>query len=201
MKRKLKTRELTEIAILGAVSAILLIFNFRVLFMAPTFYKIDFAETAGLIGAFALGPLPALYIQIVKIVINILIEGGSETMFIGELSNFIMSLAFVIPAAIIYKKERTKKGAIKALIVGSLSLTLISGPVNYFLIIPAYVKFMNFPLEAIIGLGAKIYPIITNKFLLVLLCTIPFNALKALLNSILTFLLYKRISPLLVKNR
>lgn len=201
MKKGLKNRELVEIAILGAISALLLIVNFGVLFMAPSFYKIDFAETAGLIGAFALGPLPALYIQIVKIIINLLLEGGSETMFIGELSNLLMSLAFVIPAAIIYQKNRTKKGAIKALIIGSIVTVIVSAPVNYFLIIPAYVKFMNIPLEAIINLGAKIYPVINNKFLLVLLCTIPFNALKAALNSLLTFLLYKRISFLLVKNR
>lgn len=201
MKTKLNTKEISQIAILGAISAILLIPNFGLLFMAPSFYKIDFADVAGLIGGFALGPIPAIYIQIIKILINILLEGGSQTMFIGELSNFLMSLAFVLPASIIYKNNRTKNGAIKALIVGSIVMTLISGPINYFLIIPAYVKFMGFPLEAIIELGSKVYPIINSKFLLVLLCTLPFNAIKALANSILTFLLYKRISSLLVKNR
>lgn len=201
MKSRLKNREIAQIAILGTVSALLLMINFGVLFMAPSFYKIDFADTAGLIGGFALGTIPAIYIQIVKIVINLLLEGGSETMFIGELSNLLMSLAFVIPAAIIYQNNRTKKGAIKGLIVGTIVTALVSAPINYFFIIPAYVKFMNIPLDAIISLGAKIYPIINSKFLLVLLCTIPFNALKALLNSLLTFLLYKRISPLLAKKR
>lgn len=199
--KKISTREITQIAILGTVSAILLFVNFPLLFVAPSFYKFDISDVAGLIGGFALGPVSAIYIQIIKFIINIIIEGGSETMFVGETASLIMSLAFILPASIIYKRNRTRKGAVVSLIVGSLSMVLVSMFANYFLIIPAYQKFMGIPLDAIIEAGSKVIPLVSSKLSLILLCVLPFNAIKAVLCSILTFLLYKRISPLLVKNR
>jgi len=196
MEKKITTKKIAIIGIFGALSAVLLIFNFPV-FFAPTFYKIDFADVPALIGGFALGPLTAISIEGIKILLNIIMEGGSQTAFIGELSNLLMSVSFVGIAVYIYKKEHTKKGALRALIIGTIALAIIGTIINYFLIIPAYTKFMNIPLDTIIEMGAKIIPIIDSKLKLVLLCTLPFNLVKGLLQSIVTFVLYKRISPLL----
>jgi len=198
MEKKITTKKIAIIGVFGALSAVLLIFNFPV-FFAPSFYKIDFADVPALIGGFALGPLTAGLIEIIKILLNIIMEGGSQTAFIGELSNLLMSIAFVVSASFVYKKNHTKKGAIKSLIIGTVVLAIVGTVLNYVLIIPAYTKFMNIPLEAIIGMGSKIIPIIDSKLKLVLLCTLPFNLVKGLLQSLITFILYKRISPLLKK--
>ncbi len=195
-KSVFSTEVIVKVAILAAVSAVLLMFNFPIA-IAPSFYKIDFADVAGLIGGFAMGPLAALMIQLVKIILNIIIEGGSQTAFIGEFSNFLISSALCVTAAFLYHKDPSNKGAIKALLISAVFMTIAAAVLNYYLIIPAYVKFMNFPLEAIVGMGTKIFPIIQNKFTLVCFCTIPFNLIKATLTGVLTFLLYKRIWPLL----
>ena len=197
--KKFSTKALIQIAIMGALGGVLLKINFPIP-IAPSFYKIDFSDVPALIGAFSLGPLATVYIQLIKIIIKLLID-GTQTAFVGELSKFIISLSLTLPAAIIYTKNRSKKGAIISLVISCLTMVVMAAITNYFLIIPAYVKFMNFPLEAIIGLGAKIYPAINSKLMLVLLCTVPFNLIQAILTSIITFLLYKRISPLIDNNR
>lgn len=194
MKKSVFTTEMiVKIAVLGALAAVLLLFNFPVPF-APSFYKVDFADIPALIGGFAFGPLAALMICLVKIVINIIIEGGSTTAFVGELSNFVISVAFTVTCAAIYRRNKTRKNALIAMLIGSLAMCFVGSVMNYFAIIPAYVYFMNFPLEAIIGMGTRIFPIISSKLLLVIFCTAPFNLFKAFLQSLLTFFLYKRLS-------
>jgi len=195
-KQVITTKKIAVIGIFGALSAVLLIFNFPVIF-APTFYKIDFSDIPALIGGFALGPLVSIIIEVIKILLNIIMEGGSQTAFIGELSNLLISIAFVASATYIYSKEHTKKGAYKSLIIGVIVLAVIATLINYFILIPAYTKFMNIPLDTIIEMGAKIFPIIDSKLKLVLLCTLPFNIVKGALQSIITLILYKRISPLI----
>ena len=103
----------------------------------------------------------------------------------------------IITSALYYQKNRTKKGALISLLIGTLCMALAGFAVNLWLVIPAYVSIMHFPLEAIIGAGAAIFPVVNSVFMLVLCCTTPFNLIKGILLSILTFLLYKRISPFL----
>ena len=195
-KKLFSTDMIIKVAILAALSAVLLIFNFPIP-LAPSFYKIDFADVAGLIGGFAMGPFAAFMIQVIKIILNIIIEGGSQTAFIGELSNFLISSSLCVTAAAIYHKDHTLKGAIRALILGSVFMVLVAAVLNYLLIIPAYVKFMHFPLDAIVSMGTKIIPLVKDKLTLILFCTVPFNLIKALMVSLITFVVYKRISPLL----
>ena len=192
-----KNNFIVVVAMLGALAGILMFIKFPIP-IAPSFYKLDFSDTACLIGGFALGPWAAVLICFIKNLINVIFE-GTTTAFVGELSNFIMSCALCVPAAIYYKKEHTKKGAIKAMIIGICSLVVVSAIVNYFVVIPAYVKFMNFPLEAIIGLGTKVIPSVHSLFTLILFCTIPFNLIKGILVCLVTFILYKRVSPLINK--
>lgn len=192
-----KTNYIIKIASLSALAGVLMMFKFPIP-IAPSFYKLEFSDISALLGGFALGPLAAILINLIKNIINILME-GTTTAYIGEFSNFLMSCSLSVVAALIYKKDHSKKGAVKALIIASIFMPIMAGIVNYFILIPAYVRFMNFPLEAIISLGTKIYPIITSKFLLVLLCTIPFNIIKCVLVSTVTFIIYKKVSPLLHK--
>lgn len=200
MKNKLfTTKQITSISILAVISAILLILNFP-LFFFPSFYKIDFGEVPRLLCGFAIGPVAGIFCTIVSIILNIIFEGGSETAFVGELAALLISIAFVLPSSLIYKKNHTKKGAIISLIIGTLITGVVSVFVNYFILIPMYETMMNIPLNAIIKMASNIIPLVNNKFTLVLLCTLPFNLLKAFINSLIIILIYKRISPLLKEN-
>ena len=192
------TRNMVKVAILGAVAYALMYIEFPLPFIAPPFYKLDFSEVAVLIGGFALGPMCAVLIEAIKILLNLLFT-GTETMFVGEISNFIVGCAMVVPAAVIYKHNKTKKDAIISLIVGTITMSAIGFFSNWLAVIPAYVRFMGFELETIISMGQAIFPSIDSSFKLVLLCTTPFNLIKGFVVSLITILIYKHISPLLKK--
>ncbi len=193
----LTTKTIAKCAILGAIAAILMLIEFP-LPIAPSFYKFDFSEVAVLMGGFALGPLAAVLIEGVKVLLNFLFN-GTITMGVGELANFIIGCAFAVPASIIYQKNKTKKGALIGMVVGTLVMTVVGIVLNYFVLIPAYVALAGFPLDAIISMGAAIFSSIDSTFKLVILCVTPFNLIKGAIISLITLLLYKHISPLLHK--
>ena len=195
MKEYLTLKNISVVAILGALGAALMLFDFPI-FVAPSFYKFDLGDLPCLLGAFALGPVGAFFIQVIKILVKLLLKPTS-TAFVGEFAAFICSTAYCVSAANIYQFNKTRKTAIIAMIVGSLFMTIISCLANYFIIIPAYVKMYNIPLETIISMGQAIFPIIKDKLGFVLCCVLPFNLIKALIIDVLTFVLYKHISPLL----
>lgn len=199
MKNKyLNTKRIAIIAIMSAIAAILMVIDFPVSFLAPSFYKMDISDLPCLIGSFSLGPLAGVLIELLKILIKLMIKPTS-TAFVGELSNFLCGISLCIPAALIYKKEHDKKGAIKGLAFGGIIMVVISSILNYAFIIPSYVKLYGMPLEAIIKAGNQIFPIVKDKLSFVLICVSPFNLLKGVIVGILTFFLYKRISKLINK--
>ena len=195
MNSKSKTRYIVNVAILSALAGVLMFFEFP-LPIAPSFYKVDLSDVAVLIGGFALKAPAAIVISFMKVMISIILNGTS-TAFVGEFAAFIMDSVFGFVASLIYQKEHTKKGAIKSLIFGTLALTIIGAFVNYYLMIPAYVKFMNIPLDAILSLGSTVNKNVNSLLTLIIFCTVPFNIVKGIIISIVTYLLYKRISPLL----
>ena len=191
----LSVQGIARIGILSAVAFVLMMFEFP-LPIAPSFYKLDFSEVAVLMGGFAMGPAAAAAIEGIKIVLN-LIFTGSITMGVGELANFLIGCALSVPAALIYQKNKSKKTAIKGMVIGTLCMTLAGVVLNYLVLLPAYVALAHFPMEAILAAGQEIFPFITNKFMFVLACVTPFNLIKGILVSLITLLLYKHISPLL----
>ncbi|MBQ6559684.1 MAG: ECF transporter S component [Erysipelotrichaceae bacterium] len=195
MRNRLSVRNIATIAILGVLGAILMLFDFPIA-IAPNFYKLDLSDLPCLIGAFALGPVPAFFIQVIKIIVKMLLKPTS-TAFVGELAAFVISTTYCVSAALVYQKNRTKKGAILAMLVGSLCMAIIGTFANYAFIIPFYVNWFHLPLETIIGMGNAIFPIIHDKFSFVLCCVLPFNLIKALIVDIVTFVIYKHVSPLL----
>lgn len=189
-------RNLTKIAILGVLAYVLMFMAFPLPFIAPPFYKMDFSEIPVLIGGFALGPISAILIEGIKIILNLLFS-GTTTMFVGEASNFIVGCAMVIPSTIIYRKNKTKQSAIKALIIGTISMALVGLCSNYLAVIPAYINIMGFEESMILGMAQAIFPFIDNIFELVLFCTTPFNLIKGVSVSFVTALIYKHVSPLI----
>lgn len=195
MKNK-SLKYLTKISVLSVIAAVLMLFEFPLPF-APAFYKLDFSEIAVLISGFALGPAAGVITEFLKVLLN-LIMNGTATAFVGEISNFTIGVAFVLPASLIYKYRKSLSGAIIGMVVGTLSLTVLGAFINYYVMVPAYAKFFM-PMEVIVGLGNKVNGHIDSLLSLILLATVPFNLLKGVLCSLLTALIYKRVSPILHK--
>lgn len=195
--KNIKLQKITRIAMLAAISALLMYFDFP-LWFAPNFYKLDFSELPVLIGAFALGPVSGIVIEAVKVFIVFLVK-GSSTGGVGEVSNFLIGLSFVLPAAYVYKFNKTKTSAIVGMVTGTVILTAVGGVLNAFVLIPLYSKFI--PLEQIIQMANKLNSSINNIATLILFAVVPFNLVKGILVSILTTFIYKRISPILKNER
>lgn len=191
-----RTKKLVQIGMLAAVAAVLMVFEFPLPFLAPSFYEMDFSEVPILIGSFAMGPMAGAVIEFVKILLNLVIN-GTDTMFVGEAANFVMGCTLVVPAGIIYKRHKTRKWAVCALIAGSVSMTVSATLVNAFVMIPTYAKVFHMPVERIVEAGGVIHPAIDSLVDFSVLAVAPFNLIKAICVSIITFLLYKRISRLL----
>ncbi len=196
-KNKMSVQTLAKISILGALAFLVMLFEISLPF-APEFYKLGFDEVIVLLGGLALGPWAAVCIEALKIALNLIIR-GTMTMGVGEIANFLIGLAFVLPAVLLYQKNKTRKQACIGLIIGVISMTIIGGLLNYYVILPAYAFFMKMPMENIIALGQMINPNVNGVLALVLLMTTPFNLLKGILCSFIVFISYKKVSPIIKK--
>ncbi len=189
-RSNLSVQHMTRIAILGALSAVL--FPLEIPIVA--FYKLDFSTLPALLGAFSMGPLPGLAILLIKDLSRL---AYSSSMYVGELADFIMSAAFILPASLIYRKHKTRKTALVGMAVGTLCMIVVSVLVNWKMMIPFYMTAFHMDMEAIIGMAQKALPFVDTEWKVLLYVTAPFNLLKGFVLSLLTFVLYKRLSPML----
>lgn len=189
-RSNLSVQYMTRIAILGALFAVL--FPLEIPIVA--FYKLDFSTLPALLGAFSMGPLPGLAILLIKDLSRL---AYSSSMYVGELADFIMSAAFILPASLIYRKHKTRKTALVGMAVGTLCMIVVSVLVNWKMMIPFYMTAFHMDMEAIIGMAQKALPFVDTEWKVLLYVTAPFNLLKGFVLSLLTFVLYKRLSPML----
>lgn len=189
-------RYVAKVGILAAMATVLMFLEFPLPFLAPGFYKLDFSEVPVLIGSFALGPLSGVLIELLKNLLKFLIT-GSSTAGVGELSNFLTGCVFILPAALFYRVKKTRRGALLGLLLGGALFVAVGAVANYFVLIPLYSHLYGLPLDVIVGMGNAIHPAITDLRMLVLLAVVPFNLVKAVLDAVITFFLYKRVSFLL----
>lgn len=194
-KEYLNTRTMVKVSILGAFSFLLMLFDFP-LWFAPNFLKVDFSDVPAMIGSFALGPFAGVLIQLLKNLLNLIIE-GSQTGAVGELANFVVGSIFVYTAGAIYHKNKTFKTAIIAMIAGTLSMTVAISVANYFVMIPLYAKIFGWPIEDIVALGSAVNKYVVDFKTLILFSVVPFNILKGVMVTLITTLLYKKVSPIL----
>ena len=164
--------------------------------LAPTFYKIDFSEVPALIGCFAMGPAAGAMIELIKIVLHLLISGTS-TAGVGDIANFAIGCAFILPAAWIYKAKHSRKSAMIGMAVGTVFMAFIGCFLNAFVLLPAYAKAFSMPIDALVGMGTAVNGHITNLFTFVVFAVAPFNLLKGAMVSAVVLLIYKKISPIL----
>lgn len=197
-KTQISLRYVVKVGVLSAMAAVLMLLKFPLPFLVLSFYKLDFSNVAALLGGFSLGPLAGLLIELIKNLLNLLLE-GTTTHCIGEFANFVSGCAFVLPASLLYRYRKSLKSALLGLVLGTVILTIISGLLNYFVLIPAYSEVYGMPIDRIIAMETAINPMVSDLPTMVVMAVVPFNLLKGIACSIITFLLYKYVSPLLHK--
>lgn len=195
-KSQSKTRLLTGCGMLTAAAIVLQYIEISIPII-PSFIKLDFSDLPELIGAFAYGPLAGVLIALVKNLIHLAV---SQSGYIGELSNFILGAIFAGVAGLIYKRKKTKTGALIGAVVGALCMAAISYPSNLFIVYPFYYNFMD--KEAVLGMYQAIVPGIKSIEQALLVFNVPFTFAKGLVCTAFCMLIYKPLSSVLHgKNR
>ena len=194
---KSKIRRLTTAALMGAVAFILMYFSFSVPVLSP-FAEFDASAVAEMIGGFILGPIGAIEIIGIKILLKLVFKGTSS-MLTGEVQNFLLSVSFVLPAIWYYRRHRTKNGAIVGLVIGSIISIIVAVITNIYMIFPAYMYLYGMNWDSIVEICSAVNPLIKNVPTMVAFSIVPFNIISRTITSILTVLLYKKISVPLKK--
>lgn len=190
---------IAAIAVFSALAGILYIFGFSIPVAFAPWLELNFSDVPLLVGTFALGTPSGMIIVIFRTLIKLIFKPTS-TAFVGELADVLIGLALVIPSGLIYKKHKTIKGAILSCAVGGICSSAMAVITNWLLLIPFYVKAMGWDFEALAGMLTGLYPSCTadtfyNYYLW--LSVVPFNLLRCLVASLLTFAVYKKVSNLI----
>lgn len=172
------TRELVTMALLCAIGVLLSFVEFPLL-PGVTWLKFDASLMPAMVCGFAYGPAGGLAVGVVGAIIHGILFAD----FTGCAMNILVVLGFILPAAIVYKRTRTYKAAIIGLVLGIIGATVMA-VVGNLLLTPAW---LGVPLQAVIDMIIPVF--------------IPFNLLKALINSVLTLAVYKAISNLITPKK
>lgn len=196
---KFSTAYIAKMAILTAIAFILYAFaKFNLPFMFPSFLEIQISELPALLAGFSMGPISGCLVVIIKCLLKFPL---TTTAYVGEATDILLGIAFVLPASLIYYFHKDKKHALIGLCVGSACLTGLSILVNRFISIPFFVQlYFGGNFDAIVGVLKPLYKNVTiDTFYTyyLLLGVLPFNLFRCIIVSGLTFVLYKRLSKIL----
>lgn len=193
-KKVLTTKNLTMIAMFSAISAVLMVFEIQLPF-SPSFVKFDFSDLPVMLGGFLIGPFAGGIIVFMKILLHFLLN-GTTSFFVGDLSNLLLTLSFVLPASFIYQQKKTKKTTIQGLLVSIICTSLLTIIFNLFLIFPLYLKVLNLKMVDLINMIHVVNPLVKDVFTMIVFSLLPFNLFKYSIVSMITMLSYKKLSIL-----
>ena len=193
--KKFNINYLTKVAMLTAIAVVLMYLELP-LPIFPAFLKIDISDLPALLGGFALGPLAAVIIQLLKNIIHFIVKNDG-TGGIGNLANFLVGCALAVPAAIIYFRNKKLKFAIIGMVVGVFCIVAVAALANYFLLWPLYVKLIGF--DALVGMSSEANDKINSVGTYILYAVVPFNAIKGIIVCVITGFIYKPLSKILHK--
>jgi len=198
MKVKLSTASLVKISLLSALSFALMYLDEVFLpitsLIFPSFLKLDFADVPALVAGFAMGPIAGIFVALIRNAIYFMTK--SSTAGVGSAANFLTADALVLPASLIYHRLHSRKGALIGMLVGTLSMTVFMVIANYYIFIPLFAAVGGYPISAVVDAGSKLNSLIIDLPTFVIFATAPFNLVKGVAVSLVTYTLYKHISKL-----
>ncbi|MBP3600155.1 MAG: ECF transporter S component [Clostridia bacterium] len=192
--KKSYIKRISICGILGALGFVLMLLEFPLPFIIPSFIKLDFSEIPALISAFAYGPIYGILVCLIKNLLHLFVTSSAG---VGELSNFVLGVIFVGAAGVVYKKIHSRKGALIGSVIGAFIMAVISIFTNYFIVYPAFSVLYGLPMDAILGMYKALLSSVDNLFDALVIFNLPFNLAKGILDAAICFVIYKKISPIL----
>ncbi|CAM4145495.1 ECF transporter S component [Listeria booriae] len=184
--KKYSLKTFVSIAVLGAVAFVIMLIQFPLLPSAP-FLKLDFSDVPAAIGGLLFGPLAIILIEFVKNVLEYLVTGSFVGVPVGEMTNFLSGICFVLPIYYVFRYARSTKAMILGVGIGTVTLTVVISLLNYFVVLPFYITVGGLPA------GTDIAALVTTAI-------IPFNLLKGVVVGAVFILVYGRMRSWIMKN-
>ena len=194
MQTKSSIRPLAVTAMLSAVGCVLMMLDFPLPMLIPSFVKMDVSELPALLASFSLGPVYGVTVCLVKNILAALFHGSTGG--IGEVCNFLIGAVFTGVAGALYKHRKNRRNAVVASLVGAAAMALVSVPVNYFISYPVYAAMFG-GIDAILAAYQELRPGTDGLLECLLVFNMPFTFVKGLIDVALCFLIYKPLSPIL----
>ena len=166
-----------KISLLSAIAVVLMYMDFPIPFLPFPWLKIDLSDVPALMGGFAFGPMAGILIELLKNLLILLVK-GTGTGFVGETANFIIGVSLVAPAAWVYHRNKSKKTALLGMLLGFIGIQIVGIIANVYFLIPAYGMQMS----------------VEESIKYVTVGLLPFNGIKAIMVSAITYVLYKKVS-------
>ena len=196
-KKILTTANMTRISVLAAIAVILMLVPFLRIEVIPHMYTLDFSNLPVLLGAFAMGPAAGMIIVLIKELIHLVVRGIADNGGVGNVADLIMTAAYILPASLLYMKHRTRKHAVIGMALGTASIVVFGVLANWLILLPFYTLVRGYPMPAIVSAVGKVFPFITSEMTLLFYFVAPFNLVKGIVISLVAFLIYKPLSPVL----
>ena len=199
IKKKVTTAYIAKLAMLSAIAFLLYMYvKFKLPFMFPSFLEMQFSELPAMLAGFSMGPVAGALVIIIKCLLKFPFSG---TAFVGEIMDLILGILYVVPASIAYQIKKNKKWALIGLAIGTVSATVMGMLLNRFLAVPFYVSaFFGNNFDALVGMCSPLYPGLTKENFYnfyIFVAVLPFNLLRLGIVSLITFMVYKRLSKIL----
>ncbi len=191
-----KTRLIVRIAMLSAIAVVLSFVELQVPIF-PSFLKLDVADIPAIIGAITLGPIPAVTIVFIKNILHGLI--GSQSAGVGELANFLIGGALVLPLGVAMRNNKSTRNYIIGAVFGVIFMIISGSLLNVYVLLPMYEIAMNFPIDQVIAISHEINPNVNGIWTYILFIIVPFNLIKGIGEMTLGFILYKALRKPLLK--
>ncbi|MCH4889905.1 ECF transporter S component [Acidaminobacter sp. JC074] len=200
MKRNSQINYLIKVALLSAVAGVLMLIE-APLAIFPEFLKLDISDLPAVIGAIVMGPLAGALVELVKVLLNFILN-GTMTGGIGELANLLIGISLVVPVGLVYKKMPSVKGAVIGGLIGTVFMTFMGAMLNYFVLLPLYANLFGMEVIGFVEMAANL-PIF-GQFMetvwdFILFSIVPFNLLKGILVTVITGAIYKFVIPPLMR--
>ncbi len=194
MEKKFTTQFITRIALMSVIGFILILINVP-LPIFPVFLKIDLSDMPALLTAISMGPLAGVLVQLIK---NLLHAFYSSSGGVGEIANFVVGVALILPLSIIYKRKENNASYIIGAVIGIIFMAICAVLMNIYVLFPLYGKLMGLSLDSIIGMGTEANSLVTDLKTFVIFALVPFNVLKGSATVLVTRLVYTYVKPVLI---
>lgn len=191
-RANVKVKTIAFVGLMGALSAVLMLLRFPIPFMPP-FMSFDLSGVMEMLGGYMFGPGAAFGIILVKILLQLVIQ-GSFSLGTGEIQNLILSSCYVLPAVLLYYRKKTKKRAVVGMAVSTVLVSVVAVFTNLYMIIPFYASLMGQRMEDFVAMCTAINPMMKDTLTMAVFGIAPFNLIKYGATSIVTFLVYKKLS-------